>query len=62
MVTKVLTNMGAVVQAQAMMNKVVVHMVILYRIESWEVTEAMMKVLEGFHHQLGRRIVGMSTW
>ena len=43
-----------------MMCKVVVQMMILYRNDSWVVTEAMMKVLEGFRHQVVCSIAGMS--
>ena len=42
------------------MYKAVVQTVLLYKIESWSVTEVMLKVLEGFHHQVARRIVGIS--
>ena len=43
------------------MYKAVVQTVLLYMIESWVVTEAMLKVLEGFHHQVVLRISWMSA-
>ena len=49
-------------QARAMMYKAVVQTVLLYGRRSWVVTEAMLKVLEGFHHQVDRRRVWMSAW
>ena len=51
-----MTKTGAMVQARGMLYKVVVQMVLLYRINSWVVTGAMMKVLEGFRHQAAWRI------
>ena len=54
--TKLLTKVGAEVWAQAMMYKAVVKMVFLYGSEMWVVTRAMLTVLEGFHHQVARKI------
>ena len=34
---------------------------ILYESESWVVTDTLMKVLEGFHHIISRRIVGITA-
>ena len=34
---------------------------LLYGSESWVVTDAMMKVLEGFHHRIDRRITGKTA-
>ena len=45
-----------------MMYKAVVQTVLIYRIDFWVVTEAMLKVMEVFHHCLNRRIAGMSSW
>ena len=59
MVLKVLVRMGVMVRSRAIMYKVVVNMVLLYRSESWVVTDAIIKVLEGFHHRIYWRIVGM---
>ena len=39
----------------------VVRTVLLYGSESWVVTGAMLKVLEGFHHWAARQITGMTT-
>ena len=59
MILKVLTKMGAMVQAHGMLYKAVEQMVILYGSESWVVTGAILKVLEGFHHRSSWRIAGM---
>ena len=48
------------VRARGMLYKVVAHKVLLNGSESWVVTEAMLKVLEGFHHRAARRIAGMT--
>ena len=48
------------VQAQAMMHKAVVQTVLLYWSDSWVVRDVMLKVLEELHHQLARKIVGIS--
>ena len=58
---KALIKTGATVRAQVMMQKAVVQTVIMYGRNSSLVTEAMMKVLEGFNHQVPRRISGMSS-
>ena len=49
-------------QAREMTYKAVVQTVLLYGIDIWVVTEAMLKVLEGFHHQVALRIAGVSSW
>ena len=54
MVSRVLAQ----VRAWAMMYKVVVQMVLFYRSESWVIEDAMVKVFEGFHNKIARRIVG----
>ena len=41
------------------MYKAVSYTVLLYGSKSWVVTEAMLKILEGFHHRAARRIAGM---
>ena len=43
------------------MYKAVVQMVLLYGIESWVVTDTMLKVLGGFHHQVDWWIAGISA-
>ena len=48
------------VRARAMIYKVVVQTMLLYRIKIWLVMEAMLKVLEGLHQRLDHRIAGMS--
>ena len=35
--------------------------VVIYGIKIWVVTVAMLKVLEGFHHQAARKITGMTA-
>ena len=42
-----------------MMYKAVKQSVILYGSESWVVTGEMIKLLEGFHHWVARRIIGI---
>ena len=44
-----------------MVYKAVFQMVLIYGSDSWVVTDAMLKVLEGFHHQVSWRISGMSA-
>ena len=61
MIARVLSKMGATVQARGTMYKVVIQSVLLYVSESWVVTGSMMKVLEGFHHRAARRIIGMTA-
>ena len=60
MVRKVTLKTGATVQVRIMLDKAVVKMVLLYGSKSWVVTGAMLKVIEGFHHFLARRITGMT--
>ena len=55
-----LVKTGEMVQAQAMMHKAVVQTVLLYWSDSWVVRDVMLKVLEELHHQLARKIVGIS--
>ena len=61
MVSKVLDKTGVKVRAGAMMYKEVVKTVLLNGIESWVITEAMMKVLEDFHHKIARNITGKTA-
>ena len=44
-----------------MFYKAVVQTVLLYVSEIWVVTEAMLKVIEGFNHLAAIRIVGMTA-
>ena len=55
---KFLVKVGAMVKSCAMMYKEVVQTLILYGSESWIVTDETVKVLEGFHHRISRRIMG----
>ena len=60
MMSKVTKKTKSMVQEWEMVYKVVVQMVLLYGSDSWVVTEAMLKVLEGFHHRVAHRIAGIS--
>ena len=62
-VAKVLTKTGAMVRAWArvVLYKVVLFMVLIYGIQSWVVMVAVLKVMEGFHHQVARRILGKTS-
>ena len=59
MIARVLAKTGEMVQTLGMMYKVVSQYVLLYSIESWVMTRAMLKVLEGFHLRAARHIMGM---
>ena len=50
MVWRVLVKAGMVARSWVVIYKVVVHMVMLCGSESWVKTDAMLKVLENFHH------------
>ena len=52
---------GGPLKAWEMIYKVVSQAVLLYGRESWVVTDAMMKVLEGFRHKISIRVVGMTA-
>ena len=52
MVTNVLKKAGATVWTQAMMYRAVVQAVLLYGSDIWVVMGAMLKVIEGFNHQM----------
>ena len=49
------------IRAQEMMYKAVVQIVMLYGSEIWVITDAMMKVLEGFCHQIDSMVVRKTT-
>ena len=55
---KLLMRTGATVWVQKMLYKVVVRTVLIYGINIWVVTVAMLKFLEGYHHRVSRWIVG----
>ena len=61
-ISKVTTKTGAMVRACWVLYKVVVHLVLLYGSNSWVVTGATLKLLEGFHHQADQIIDGMTSW
>ena len=61
MIARVLANTGATVRSRGMVFKAVAQLVLLYSSESWVVTGVMLKVLEGFRHQVDRRIMGMTA-
>ena len=42
--------------------KSVIHTVLLYERKRWMVTGAMLKLIEGLHHQADRRISGKTAW
>ena len=46
---------------RVIMYKLVVQLVILYAIKIWVVTDAMIMVLDGFHHIIDRKIVGITA-
>ena len=60
-IVRVLEKVGATVQAFGMMYKAVAQSLILYSSEIWVVMEAMIKILEGFHHRTARGITGMTA-
>ena len=62
MVSKVVENTGEMVRARSMMYNAMVHTVLLYREESWVITEAMMKMLESFQHRIASKIMGKKDW
>ena len=55
-------NMGETVRSREMMYKAVVQTVLIYGSDSWVVTDVILKVVDGFHHQVAWRITGMSAW
>ena len=59
MVRKVVLKTEAKVQSMGKIYNTLVQLVLLYRSESWVVIGEMLKVLEGFHHRVARRIMGM---
>ena len=61
MIVRVLDKTGETVRSSGMVYKAVANLVLLYSSESWMVTAAMLKVLEGFHHWYTRRILGMTA-
>ena len=60
-IKRVLEKTGATVQARGIIYKAMSQSVLLYGRKSWVVTEAMLKVLEGFNHRAARHITGMTS-
>ena len=58
---RLLAKTGETVQTRGMMYKAVDQLLILYRSEIRVVTGDMLKVLEGFHHRVARRMTGMTA-
>ena len=52
MVEKVMGKTGATIKARLMVYKALVWAVLMYGSEIWLLTDAMMTVLEGFHHSI----------
>ena len=50
MAGKVVLKTGEMVRARGIMYKAVVQSMLLHRSESWMVTGAILKVIEGFNH------------
>ena len=59
MVARILVRDGASRRAMGMFYKGIVQAILLYGCETWTLTNPMIKVLEGFHHKVARRIAGM---
>ena len=59
-IARVLEKMGATVRSYGVMYKAVGQLVLLYNSDSWVVMGAMLKVLEGLHHQVTRHITEMT--
>ena len=53
--------MRAPIKELAMMHKVLVQAELLCGRKIWVVKDAMITVLEGFHHRIARRIAGMTA-
>ena len=52
----------ALTKDRALIYNIVVHTVLLDGSETWVVMEAMMMVLEGFHHNIAKRILRIIVW
>ena len=61
MIARVLEKTGSKVRSHGMMYKALAQSVLLYVSESWVATGVMLKVLEGFHYRVARRIMGMTA-
>ena len=58
MVSRVLRREGASPRVSGMFYKAVVQSVLLFGSETWVVSDAMRKALEGFHHRVARQLTG----
>lgn len=58
MVSRILRRDGLRPKAAGMFYKAVVQAVLLYGAETWAVSPAMLKALEGFHHRVARQLTG----
>ena len=58
MISRILGKEGATPRAKGLFYKTIVQAVLLYSCETWVLTDAMIKVLESFHHKIARRITG----
>ena len=61
-ISKVMPKTGATARDHGMLYKAVTQTVLVYMIKSWVMMGDMLKVLEVLHHQVARRIVGMTAW
>ena len=59
MISKLLTNMGSMVQSRWVLYKEVAHMGLLYGSGVWLAMGTMLKVLERSHHRAAHRNVRM---
>ena len=60
MVENVLGKTEATIKAQEIVYKLLVQDLLLYGIKNWLVKDVMMMVLEIFHQNISRHIVGMT--
>ena len=62
MLVRILDKDGATNYAKGMFYRAIIQSVLLYGVETWTVTPAMMKVLESFHNRVARRLAGMMPY
>ena len=58
MIVRILDKDGSTPRAKGLFYKTIAMAVLLYGCETWTLTDTMIKVLEGFHHRVARRITG----
>ena len=61
-VVKVLTRAGLIVRAWVILYNTVLQTVLPYGINIWVVMGSMLKVQEGFHHRVARRVASNTAW